>query len=151
MADTYRRHSLIDAPLEEVWAIVSDPETHPEWWPELQGVRMSGEVAEGSEYTRVTRRLGFLDMIDTVWRVEHLEHLKEVHYRCTLTGTFTRFALTPAQDETFVEIEAGMDPTNLRWRVTKAVMPTRIFPKRWISELLDSLPRVVAGKREKRA
>jgi hypothetical protein len=145
MAESCRRHSVIDAPIEDVWAIVSDPKTHPDWWPEVEAVRVDGEVGEGDPYTRVTRRLGFLDMVDGVWVVERMEHLKEVHYRCTATGTYTRFALTPAQEDTFVEIEAGIDPANRRWRLAKTVMPTRFF-HRWLGDLLDALPRVVAGK-----
>jgi len=145
MADTYRRQCVIEAPVEDVWAVVSDPKTHPDWWPELRDVRTPEEVAEGSEYTRVTRRMGFLDMVDTVWTVERLEHLKEVHFRCTLTGTFTRFAMTPAEQDTFVEVEVGMDPTNRRWRLAKAVMPPR-FMKGWIRDLLDALPEAVRRK-----
>jgi uncharacterized protein YndB with AHSA1/START domain len=148
MADTYRRQCLIEAPVEDVWAIVSDPDTHPEWWPEVKHVRFAGEVEEGAEYTRVTRRMGFLDMVDTVWVVEHLEHMKEVHFRCTVTGTYTRFAVTPAQDDTFVEIEAGMDPKSRRWKVAKAVMPGRFF-QGWLGDLLDALP--VAVRRKKAA
>jgi len=145
MADTYRRQCVIEAPIEEVWAVVSDPETHPDWWPEVQDVRQVEDVAEGSEYTRVTRRMGFLDMVDTVWRVERLEHLKEVHFRCTLTGTFTRFAMTPAERDTFVEVEVGMEPTDTRWKVAKAVMPRRFF-RNWIRDLLDALPEAVRKK-----
>jgi uncharacterized protein YndB with AHSA1/START domain len=55
VADTYRRHGLIDAPVENVWSIVSNPHTHPDWWPEL--IEVSG----------------------------------------TVSGTYARFALTPAQ------------------------------------------------------
>jgi uncharacterized protein YndB with AHSA1/START domain len=150
MAGTYRRQCVIEAPVEDVWAVVSDPSTHPEWWPELRDVHTPEEVAEGSEYTRVTRRMGFLDMVDTVWTVERLEHLKEVHFRCTLTGTFTRFAMTPAEQDTFVEIEVGMDPTNRRWRLAKAVMPPR-FMKSWIRDLLDALPDAVRRKAPRQA
>jgi uncharacterized protein YndB with AHSA1/START domain len=148
MADTCRRHALIEAPIEDVWSIVSDPETHPDWWPEVQAVRVPGEQGESDEYTRVTRRLGFLDMVDTVWVVERMEHLKEVNFRCTVTGTYTRFALTPAQDDTFVEIEAGMEPTSLRWRLAKTVMPERMFFQRWLGDPLDALPQVVARIRQ---
>jgi uncharacterized protein YndB with AHSA1/START domain len=145
MADTYRRQCVIEAPIEDVWSVVSDPETHPDWWPEVHGVRDVEEVSEGSEYTRVVRRMHFLDMVDNVWRVERLEHLKEVQFRCTLTGTFTRFAMTPAERDTFVEIEVGMDPTNRRWKIAKAVMPRAMF-RSWVRDLLDALPEAVRKK-----
>ena len=84
MADTYRRHARIEAPIEDVWSIVSDPHTHPDWWPELKGVEAPNDAEQGGEYTRLTRRLGFLDMVDTVWVAEPMEHLQEVNFRCTV-------------------------------------------------------------------
>ncbi len=121
MAEMHRRHVLIEAPIEDVWDIVSDPGTHPDWWPEVSDVRMDGEPKEGDEYTRVARRFGFLDQVDGVWKIERMEHLKEAHFRCTVSGSYARFALTPAQDETFVEAEVGMLPPNLRWRAAQPV------------------------------
>lgn len=146
MPEVYRRHCRIEAPIEDVWSIVSDPETHPDWWPELQDVRVPGDAGEGGRYTRVTRRFGFLDMVDTVWVAEPMEHLKEVNFRCTVSGTYTRFALTPAQDDTFVELEAGVDPIGLRGRMAKAASP--LFLKRWIGDLLDALPGAVARTKQ---
>ena len=132
---------MIQAPIEDVWSIVSDPHTHPDWWPDLEDVRATEAAAQGGPYTRMTKRLGFLDVVDTVWVAEPMEHLKEVNFRCTVTGTFTRFALTPAQDNTFVEIRAGVDPIGIKGRVAKAASP--LFLNRWIGQLLDALPGAV--------
>ena len=121
MAESYRRHALIEAPIEKVWPVVSDPRTHPDWWPDVIEVRASEEPTEGEEYWRASRRMGFLDQVDGIWVVERLEHLKEAHFRCTVSGSYIRFALTPAQNQTFVEIEAGMLPPNLRWRLAKTL------------------------------
>jgi hypothetical protein len=144
MADVHRRHTLIDAPLETVWSVVSDPRTHPDWWPEVEGVRadlIAGELTEGSEYTRRVRRYGFLDVVDNVWKVERMEQLKECHFRCTKTGSYTRFALTPAQDDTFVEIEAGVDPTDMQGRILRAT--STLWMNRWLRDLLEALPEAV--------
>lgn len=141
MSETYRRHRVIEAPIEDVWPIVSDPRTHPEWWPDVVEVRADGDLAEGDAYTRVSRRLGFLDQVDGVWVVEKLEHLKEAHFRCTVSGSYARFALTPAEGETFVEVETGMLPTNLRWRVAQSM--SRSYFVRWLRDVLDALPRQV--------
>ena len=73
--------------------------------------------------------------------VERLEHLKEAHFRCTVSGSYTRFSLTPAQNQTFVEIEAGMLPPNLRWRLAKTL--SRFYFVRWLRDVLDALPRAV--------
>ena len=145
MAEVYRRHALIDAPLDTVWSVVTDPKTHPDWWPEVKDVRadlIAGELSEGSEYTRRTRRYGFLDVVDNVWKVERMEHLKECHFSCTVTGSYTRFALTPAQDDTFVEIEAGVMPIGVHGRVLKATEP--LWMSRWLRDLLDALPEAVS-------
>lgn len=145
IADSYRRQTLIEAPIEDVWGVISNPGTHPEWWPEVEDVRFSGELAEGGEYVRVTRRLGFLDAVDGIWVAERLENLKEAHFRCTVTGAYTRFSLTPARDDTFVELEVGMLPTRPRWRVAKAAAGP--FFRRWIRDLLEALPDAVARRR----
>jgi uncharacterized protein YndB with AHSA1/START domain len=146
MPDVYRRHALIEAPIEDVWRIVSDPQTHPEWWPELRGVEVPGDLDEGGgQYVRLTRRLGFLDMVDTIWTVEPIEHLRQVNFRCTATGTYTRFSLTSARDDTFVEIEGGVVPTSLLGRAEKTMSP--LFFPRWLRDLLDALPEVVARTR----
>jgi uncharacterized protein YndB with AHSA1/START domain len=146
--DIYRRHALIEAPVEDVWSIVSDPETHPDWWPSLDAVEVPDDLdEEGGEYLRRSRRLGFLDMVDAVWVMEPAEHLHEVNFRCTVTGTYTRFSLTPAQDDTFVEIEGGVVPVGLTGRVAKRVSP--LFFPRWLRDLLDALPEVVAQGRDR--
>jgi hypothetical protein len=145
MAEVYRRHALIDAPLETVWSVVTDPKTHADWWPEVKDVRadlIAGALTEGSRYTRRTRRYGFLDVVDNVWKVERMEELKECHFSCTATGTYTRFALTPAQDETFVEIEAGVNPIGMEGRMLRATEP--LWMSRWLRDLLDALPDAVS-------
>jgi hypothetical protein len=48
-------------------------------------------------------------------------------------------------DETFVEIEAGMLPTNLRWRLAKTL--SRLYFVRWLRDVVDALSRVVARQR----
>jgi hypothetical protein len=87
----------------------------------------------------------FLDAMESVWVAERLEDLKEARFRCTLSGSWARFTLTPAQGETYVELESGMEPTTLRWRLMNA-MGSR-FLKDWIVKVLDALPGEVAARR----
>jgi hypothetical protein len=35
----YRAQTHIDAPLEDVWALVGNPSTYPEWWPAAVEIR----------------------------------------------------------------------------------------------------------------
>jgi uncharacterized protein YndB with AHSA1/START domain len=145
MAGSYRHQALIDAPIEDVWAIVSDPRTHPEWWPDVVDVRIDEPLVEGGEYVRSSKLLPFRDAVETVWVAERLENLKEARFRCTKSGTWASFSLTPAQGETFIEAETGMDPTTLRWRLMKAMSGS--FLKDWIVKVLDALPKEVVARR----
>ena len=73
--------------------------------------------------------------------VEQLEELKEAQFRCTVSGSYARFHLTPAQDETFVEVEVGMDPAAWRWKVAERFFGLQF--KRWAFAVLDALPGAV--------
>ena len=119
--------------------MLSDPRTHPDWWPDIVAVRVEEPLTEGGEYVRVSEPMRFIDDLESVWVAERMEHLKEVRFRCTLTGSYASFSLTPARDETFVEVELGMDPTRLRFHVLKAM--SRSYSKRWLRDVLDALPR----------
>jgi hypothetical protein len=118
---------------------VSDPRTHPDWWPDIVAVRVEEPLTEGGEYVRISEPMRFIDDLESVWVAERMEHLKEARFRCTLTGSYASFTLTPAQDETFIEVELGMDPTRLRFQLLKAM--SRSYSKRWLRDVLDALPR----------
>lgn len=48
----YRAQAHLDAPLEDVWELVGNPATYPEWWP--AAVEIRGESFEvGDVYTQV--------------------------------------------------------------------------------------------------
>jgi hypothetical protein len=145
MAGSYRHQTLIEAPIEDVWAVISDPRTHPDWWPDVVDVRVEEPLVEGGEYIRSSRLLPFLDAVEAIWVAERLEDLREARFRCTVTGTWAHFSLTPAQAQTFVELETGMYPTKLRWRLMKATSGS--FFKGWILDVLDALPKEVVARR----
>src|SRR5918993_1436716 len=129
MARSYRHQAFIEAPLDEVWEVVSDPRTHEDWWPEVEGIVAGEGLGEGDEYLFRSKVLPFRDAVESVWVVERMEQLKEVH---------ARFTLTPAQGHTFVEAESGMEPTALRWRVLGAL--GRSYFRNWVIAVLDGLP-----------
>jgi uncharacterized protein YndB with AHSA1/START domain len=144
VAGPYRHQALIEAPIEDVWEVVSDPRTHPEWWPEVIAVSAPESLDEGDEYLHTSKIMPFVDAVDSIWVAERIEHLKEARFRCTVTGTFAAFTLTPARDDTFVEVETGIDPVSLRWRASKPFL--RPFYKRWILDVLDALPGAVRSR-----
>ena len=144
MARSYRHQALIDCPVADVWEVVSDPRTHPDWWPEVVRIDAPERLEEGEEYLHVAKMVPFIDAVDSVWVVERREELKEAQFRCTMTGTYARFQLTSAQDETYVEMEVGMDPTSLRWQVAKPLFGLQY--KRWVLAVLDALPDAIHSR-----
>ena len=101
----FRRQVLIDGPVERVWELIGDPRRHPEWWPRV--VEVSGESFEiGDEFGQVTRQFGADD--STLIRIEDRDDPRRLHMRCEVTGTYSRWQLTEAQDGTFVDVELGI-------------------------------------------
>ena len=131
----YRAQVHIDAPLDEVWALVGNPATYPDWWPvavEIRGDRF--EV--GDPFTQVVgiagRRLEYSRII------ERREELKELKWHCPTTGDFEHWPLTDAQGGTFVDMEMGMNPPALRYGFFDKTMGRWVI-KRWSEQAVDGL------------
>ena len=75
MGGTYRHQALINAPVEDVWAVVSDPRTHPEWWPDVVDVQLDEPLVEGGEYLRTSKPLPFVHAVEAVWVAERLDRI----------------------------------------------------------------------------
>jgi Polyketide cyclase / dehydrase and lipid transport len=135
-----RNQALINAPPGRVWNLVGDPQRHPEWWPRVIEVR--GEhFDEGSEYAQVTRDP--TGSMETTMRVERLEDLREIHMRCTKTGTYAHWLLTEAQGNTFVDVEFGMEPIGVGYRIFDATLG-RLYFRRWLDQSLAGLEAAAA-------
>jgi uncharacterized protein YndB with AHSA1/START domain len=137
---TYRAQVHIDAPLDEVWALVGNPATYPEWWP--VAVEIRGERFEvGDPFTQVVgiagQRLEYSRIID------RREELKELSWHCPTTGGFQHWLLTDAQGGTFVDMEMGMIPPALRYGLFDKTMG-RWFIKRWSEQAVDGLRKTLA-------
>ena len=55
-------------------------------------------------------------------QIERLDDMRAIDMRCLNTGTYTRWLLTEAQGNTFVDVEFGMDPTGAANRVFDAAL-----------------------------
>jgi uncharacterized protein YndB with AHSA1/START domain len=140
-----RRQALINASPNKVWELVGDPRRHPEWWPRVIEVR--GETFdEGSNYAQVTKDPN--GQIETTMKVERLENLHEINMRCTNTGTYSRWLLTEAQGDTFVDVEFGMDPIGVKYRVFDAAIG-RLYFGRWLDKSLAALEQAAAQRRSR--
>ena len=145
---TYRAQAHLDAPLDEVWALVGNPATYPQWWP--VAVEIRGETFEvGDAYTQVLgkfagRRLEYTRIID------RRDELKELSWSCPTTGGFQHWLLIAAEGGTFVDMEMGLHPPALRYRLfDKSV--GRWFIKRWAEQAIDGLRQTLPSARSPQA
>ena len=130
-----RRQAHIDAPIQVVWDLIADIERHEEWWPRVVELECE-ELGEGCTYRQVIRTPFGNDEMKL--RIEALDECEQFRIRCVDTGTFVNFALTEAQDGTFIDGRMGMDPEGLASRVFDAVAG-RIYFRNWLAESLDAM------------
>jgi hypothetical protein len=92
----YRAQAHLDAPVEDVWALVGNPATYPEWWP--AAVEIRGETFEvGDVFTQV---VGIAGRPEYSRIIDGRDELKELRWSCPTTGGFQRWLLTDAQGGT---------------------------------------------------
>ena len=78
-------------------------------------------------------------------KVERLEDLREIHMRCTTTGTYSRWLLTEAQGNTFVDVEFGMDPDGSG--IGSSTRPSgKLYFRRWLEQSLAALEDAAARR-----
>jgi uncharacterized protein YndB with AHSA1/START domain len=140
-----RQQGQIDAPVETVWALVGDPNRHPEWWPRIVEVQCEG-IEQGCTYRRVFQSP--MGKVESTILLEELDDCRQVLIRCLDTGTFAHVVLTESRGGTFVDVEAGMDPKNARDRLIDTIAGKRFY-RRWIEQTLAALRK--AASREQTA
>ncbi|HEY7633210.1 MAG TPA: SRPBCC family protein [Thermoleophilaceae bacterium] len=140
----YRHQALIQAPIERVWELVGNPARHPEWFPRVVEVR-GDSFNPGDVFVQVTRQPSGMNGTTTL-EIDHLEDMRELRFHCRDTGTYTRWVLTPARDDTFVEAQFGMEPTGLMYRTFDATVG-RMYFRRWLDQTLDALAKATEPPR----
>jgi hypothetical protein len=142
-----RQQGFVAAPVETVWDLIADVERHPEWWPRVIEVECEG-LEEGCTYRQLTQTPVGKDEMNLL--IEGRDELRNLRIRCLNTGTFVRFALTGAQDGTFVDGEMGMDPQGIGNRVFDAVAGRRYFSQ-WLDSTMEALERAAKEEAEVRS
>ena len=122
---SFRQQTLIEAPLTEVWRLVGDPRRYPEWAGDVLEVTGVAEVAQGAEFEQTTKTPA--GKLTTPYLVEEFEDLREIRLRCQTSGYYSHWLLTEAGDDTFCEVEIGMEPEALRYRVVDATVGRRWY------------------------
>jgi hypothetical protein len=136
----YRQQTLIEAPVTAVWREVGDPNRYPHWAGDVVEVTGLDEVMEGAHYHQKSRTP--LGKSNTEFVVESLDDLREIQVRCLMSGYYLHWLLTEAGDDTFAEIEIGMDPKHIGYRAVDATLGKRWY-RRAVEETLDRLRAVI--------
>jgi len=136
----YRQQTLIEAPVSSVWREVGDPNRYPLWAGDVVEVTGLDQVAPGARYYQRTRTP--LGKSNTEFVVEALNDLHEIRVRCLVSGYYLHWLLTEAGDDTFAEIEIGMDPKHVGYRAVDATLGKRWY-RRTVEDTLDRLRKVV--------
>lgn len=138
----WRQQAMIDAPVEDVWALVGDPNRYPEFTPK-DVVEVTGlpEVERNASYRQVSRVMG--QEAETEFRVEEYEDMREIKLRCQASGYYSHWLLTEAQGNTFVEVESGMDPLTLSYRVFDSVLLRKRYWRGMTERAIDGVRRSV--------
>ncbi len=137
-----RQQGFIEAPVEIVWDLVSEVERHPEWWPRVLEVHCDG-LEEGCTYREVVKTPFGKETF--LLRVGELDDCRNLAIKCLNTGTFVEFALTEAQDGTFVDTHMGMDPLGAFNRTFDAIAGQRYF-RAWLAQTLKALERAACER-----
>jgi uncharacterized protein YndB with AHSA1/START domain len=136
---SWKQQGLIDAPIAEVWELLSDPARFPEW--NKGTVAITGaptKIEKGSSFD-VTGRGPLRMKATTTFTVEQLNDLREIKLRCQTSGFYSHWLLTEAQGQTFTEVELGVERVpGLEGRVTGA-MHTKGYLRRAAEDSLDGL------------
>ena len=127
----YRQQTLIEAPLEAVWGQVGNPSTYPDWAGDVVEVTGLDHVEEGAHFRQTTKTP--LGTNETEFVVESFDEMREIQVRCLMSGYYLRWLLTEAGDDTFAEVEIGMDPTRLGYRAMD-----KTVGRRWYRKLVEN-------------
>jgi uncharacterized protein YndB with AHSA1/START domain len=136
-----RKQTLIEAPVEKVWELLTDPARGPDWNPDLLEITGAPvEIRKGSTFEATGR--GPLGLKSTsAFKVEELDDLHEIRMRCQKSGYYVQWLLTPAQGNTFTELELGVQPLpGIQGRAMGAPFTTG-FLRRTAEKTVEALER----------
>ena len=132
------QHTFIDAPRDEVWELVGDPNRHAGWWPDVIEAECA-DIKQGCRYRGVVK--GPFRVAEHELLIERLDGCREVSIYCEGTGVTTRFVLADAQGGTFVEGHFTIEPRSIGTTVFATVAGRRIMSS-WLQSSLENLKSV---------
>jgi polyketide cyclase/dehydrase/lipid transport protein len=139
-----RLQRIVDAPLDTVWELVSDPNLHPHWWSTVVESECD-EIAEGCRFRAVVKG-PFGRTEEHEFTIVDLDECRLVTIRCEEVGVYNRFGVTEARGQTFVDGEFGVDPQTLGVRLFGMTPLGRRYLRRWLEESLEALGAAAASR-----
>ena len=140
-----RRETVVSAPPEDVWRVVSDPHRLPAWWPSVSRVEEAtpeawtkvlmspGGKAVRADYTLVEAE----EPARILWRHE----VEESPFERILSASTTEITLEPRDGGTLVRISVDHRP---RGWARFSPFQMRAAATRQVSGALEGLARVLA-------
>jgi len=142
MSASWKQQVLVEAPVEDVWSLISDPRRFPEWSGDtIEVTGVPTQVERGSTY-RHTGRGPLRTKSTTVFEVVELDDLREIKLRCQTSGFYSHWLLTEARGNTFVDVELGIEPEGLAGRAVGAAH-TKGYLRRAAERSVDGLKRAL--------
>jgi uncharacterized protein YndB with AHSA1/START domain len=139
---SWREQALIEAPVEDVWRLVGDPNRYPEWAEDFIEITGPPDVKRGTCFDTVMRN-GLDKEVQTQLEVETLDDMREIQLRCPLSGWYARYVLTEAGGSTFADVEFGVNPTTDAFREEDELYGKRWY-RRMAKDSIDAIKRVLA-------
>jgi uncharacterized protein YndB with AHSA1/START domain len=139
-----KQQTLIEAPVSDVWDILTDPASVPDWDEDVIAVTGPPVKIEVGSTFKLTGRGPLGIKATTTYRIEELEDMHELKMQCQRSGFYVHWLLTPARGSTFTEIEMGVEPLpGLQGRAADA-MHTKGYLRRTAEKTLDGLQRALS-------
>lgn len=143
---TTRRSRVLAAPLDEIWAVVEDPEHLPRWWPRLRRVEGVGggrwtmvlTTSKGRQVRADYRLAEFSRPRRVLWAQE----LEDSPFERLLSEALTEIELEPAEGGTRVSIALRQ---RLRGWARFGGVLFRRAGRAQLDEALEGLARISGG------
>lgn len=120
-----QQQALIEAPLERVWALLSDPSRFPEWAADsIETTGVPTRIERGSTFGQTSPGV-LRGERTTRFEVEELDDLREIKLRCQLSGYYSRWRLTEARGQTFADVEYGVEPIGVAGQLARVAITKR--------------------------
>ncbi len=137
---SWRQQAVIEAPVEQVWTYVGDPRRYPEWAGNIISVTGLPTVEPDAEFRQVSKSP--VGKSETTFKIEELDDLHVIKLRCQQSGYYSRWVLTEAQSSTFAEVEIGIEPTAIQYRLFFGAMGKR-YLRRVAEQAIDGVRTII--------